>query len=232
MAPPSPGRTQACRTAASTILASLLWGLGVPAFAAAIDYFDTYRYTLEIDKDAKLCRHMQDVYAKAFRQPWNYERPKHEIPRFGYVVPDSRLEHDLFFSRYPTTPEFERIPWKQGRGYFENNQKNARPILIAQFDIDNDGVEDLVIKHGFMLAVCGGGGSCPGGEDHIAVLRPGAVDLNKPVDRGLVIKQYLGTSPKGSSLHYDTLRYQQGEAPKGSKAGYRMSARIIRPFIF
>ena len=234
MAQPSARRTLTHRKAAATILGVLLLSLAVPSFAPPIDYFDTYRYSLEIDRDAKLCAHMQGVYNSAFRQPWDLRERSTigSVSRFDYVVPDPLLKHDLFFSLYPNTPEFEQVRWKEGRGYFENSENNARPILVAQFDIDNDGVEDLVIKHGFMLAVCGGGGSCPGGQDHIAVLRPGAVDLDKPVDRGFVIKQFLGTSPKGSSLSYDTLRYQAGEAPKGSQPGGRMSARIIRPFIF
>lgn len=226
--------TVAHRSAAPLVVGLLLLSIAVPSLAPPIDWFDTYRYSLEINRDAKLCRHMHRVYNSAFRQPWDFREcsAMEAVSRFDYVEPDPSLEPDLSFSKCPSTPEFAKVRWKEGRGYFENRQRDARPILAAQFDIDNDGVEDLVIKHGFILAVCGGGGGCPGGEDHIAVLRPGAVDLDKPIDRGFVIKQYVGTSPKGSALSYDTLRYQEGEAPEGSKTGDRMSARIIRPFIF
>src|SRR5919201_3914299 len=166
MAQASARELPAYRATAATIVSVLLLTLAAPAFAPPIDYFDAYRYSVEINTDDKLCKHMQAVYSSAFRQPWDYRERStiNAVPRFDYVTSDPLLERYLFFSLYPSTPEFEQVRWKEGRGYFGNDERNATPILVAQLDIDNDGVEDLVIKHGFMLAVCGGGGSCPGGE--------------------------------------------------------------------
>jgi hypothetical protein len=203
------------------------------AVLAQIDHFDSYEYRLELNANPRVCEHMGRIYNQVFRQPWDYrDRESHKpFPKLAYVPPDSSPALNLSYSQHPTTAEFDRIPWKQGLGYFSYPPRPF-PILIAQFDINNDGRDDLVIKHGFMLAPCSGGGSCPGGEDHIAVLDPGTVDLEKPLDIGLVIGRYVGKSATGSALSYDTLRYREHDVPKGHRAGDRMSARIIRPFVF
>ena len=234
MAQPSIGARDApARAMMPIVLGLTLLGASFPLVAPAIDHFDVYRYRLEINQHPRLCEHMQRVYNGEFRQPWDYRdrSVSDAFPKLDYVVPDAVLEHDLFHSKYPSTPEFERIPWKEGRGYFDNDLKNARPVLIAQFDINNDGTDDLVIKHSFMLSPCPGGGSCPGGEDHIAVLRPGALDISKPLELGAIIKQYLGETPKGSVLSYDTLRYAEKDASMRARIGKRMGARNIRPFV-
>ena len=218
----------------AVIAVILLLGISFPLAALAIDHFDAYRYKLAINKNKELCAHMQRVYTRVFRQPWDYRdrSPSDAFPKFSYVVPDPLVEQDVFYSKYPSAPEFDRIPWKEGRGYFGNDLKNARPVLIAEFDIDNDGKNDLLIKHGFMMSPCPGGGSCPGGEDHIAILRLGAIDARAPLDRAAIIKQYVGEGATGSVLSYDTLRYTANDAPSVRGAGERMSARGIRPFVF
>ena len=212
----------------------LLLSLAFPLAASAIDHFDAYRYKLAINKHKQLCAYMQRVYSQVFRQPWDYrDRSLSDaFPRLSYVVPDPLVERDMLYSQHPSTPEFERIPWREGRAYFGDDLKNLGPVLIAEFDIDNDGRGDLVIKHGFMKSPCPGGGSCPGGEDHIAVLRPGTIDTGGPLNRTAIIRQYVGEAATGSVLSYDTLRYTANDAPPVRGAGERMSARNIRPFVF
>ena len=93
---------------------------------ALTSFGSAYRYKLEMSKDDKVCRHMEKVYKKHFRRPWAYQakiwgddkRARNVFIRLPGVEFDSNLAQLMTYSRLPSTPEFEVIPWREGRNKF------------------------------------------------------------------------------------------------------------------
>ena len=170
----------------------LLIGLSTAGFA---DTSDRYRYVLEESKNDKVCGHMLDVYNKNFATPWkqpmldlkgiNYgpDSP-YSFPKLPGVKHDDRMAFDMSFSRLPTSPEFEGIEWREGRfrHVYAGTDRGDRPMLVAEFDINNDGAKEIVIKQAFMMNYFPSEtGKVAGGEDRFFVFESGTVDLNKPI---------------------------------------------------
>src|SRR5574340_117212 len=118
-----------------------------------------YDYKLEMSKDDKVCRHMEKVYKKHFRTPWRVssfpvdlvnedDRARNMFPRLPGLEFDAAMAKQMLFSRFPSSPEFEVIQWREGR-YKSMSDEKTYPVLVADFDIDNDGKIDTVIHDSF-----------------------------------------------------------------------------------
>lgn len=125
--------------------------------AMALTSFDSvYRYKLEMSKDDKVCRHMEKVYKEKFRSPWMYradvwsdpDRAKKVFTRLPSVEFNADLAQLMSQAKFPSSPEFEAINWREGRYKSTVSSKEVTlPVLVADFDIDNDGTLDTVL-HG------------------------------------------------------------------------------------
>lgn len=208
----------------------------VPTIAGAesgsISEFDSYVYKLEINRDPKICRHMERVYKRNFREPWDYRERRIDdaFAKLGYVEPNRVLENQLWFSAYPEASEFEEIVWREGRNFFAGQPAQTAPTLVSEFDIDNDGQLDVVIKTQFARSIRPGGSSSPGGTDALWVFKRGGVDLSKPLEMDAVYAARGEDSPR--QLSYVTLRYTDKDRPAALDPEYEvMAAKIIRPFL-
>jgi hypothetical protein len=123
----------------------------------------SYRYALIEGKNLEVCRHMLGVYDRSFRKPWSVDTT---APR---GEDKTEVFAETLYSRYPTSPEFDAIAWKAHPYKVSRNQHSA---LYAVFDIDNDGVKDLVLRVGFFTG-------SPGAWDSLWVFPPGAVDFSQ-----------------------------------------------------
>jgi hypothetical protein len=128
------------------------------AIAKVLAFDLSYRYELVEGKQLEVCRHMLDIYITSFARPWADSAP----PK---VERGTAQTWETQYSLYPTTPEFEAIHW-QAHHY------GSDPGYSALFDIDNDGLEDLVVRVGFFSGT-------PGSWDYIWVFSKGAVDLSE-----------------------------------------------------
>jgi len=100
-----------------------------------------YRYRLIESIDNRLCQHMTAVYNKYFSRPFD-----------GRVLSKAKQESAIpTYSVHPRSPEFDTIKW-QLKTYpltGPNGDKTTWTTLVAKFDIDNDGIEDVVAKSSF-----------------------------------------------------------------------------------
>lgn len=138
--------------------------------AKSVDaYNPTYRYTLKKSRDPVVCKHMLQVFNDKFAKPWgtppllptkndgSYSAGgKYAFPALPGVIQNADAIYELRYSAQPTSLEFSAIPWKEGAmimgGCSASKCPSANvpvPILIAHFDIDNDGSIDTVIKDSF-----------------------------------------------------------------------------------
>lgn len=148
------------------ILFLVVFGFG-QSHAASMQEDQSFTYKLEMSRNDKVCRHMQKVYNKNFRQPWKTKPLDLEGKAYGenskYAFPLlPGVEHSEYFtflmrySKLPTSPEFEAIKWREGRsisggGPVQSSEDGKpRPMLVAEFDVDNDGREEQVVKYGFV----------------------------------------------------------------------------------
>jgi hypothetical protein len=131
-------------------------------------YADTelYSYKLVDSQDKPLCTHMTKVFNKDFKAPWNIGylglnpnpvtkgKPLNQVfERLPGVEYNERFTFGMIYSKYPITPEFEAIHWREGRYCSRSGNLECdtmRPMLMAQFDIDNDGKQDWILKKSFM----------------------------------------------------------------------------------
>jgi hypothetical protein len=197
----------------TTALAFATSASGVPP-----DDYNAYRYKLEKGANVEVCKHMEAVYNREFRHPWGRFEEQvtrlPEFPRLSGVEYDERIALDLRYSTFPTSPEFDAIQWHEGRGIWDEERKRVQPFLVADFDIDNDGRSDRVVKIGFMLTFWPAGRSVPGGEDELFVFDEDQVDLTRTVVLSAFYR-YVGQR-RPARVAYDTLG---------------LAARSIRPFV-
>ena len=213
-----------CRVLKSVAIAA---GCALATHALA-DSDDRYRYDLVQSKEERLCRHMEKVYNERFAYPWKrpyltveQEGPygpqsDYAFPKLSGVEHDARMAFETSFSRQPTSPEFDAIEWREGRYTMPGNPPGYEllPMLVANADIDNDGVQEIVIKSMFMLTYYPAG-RAPGGEDTLFVFEPDTINLNKTMDFKSFYRGQDG-KPKPAMI--------------GVSDGY--FNRIIRPFVF
>jgi hypothetical protein len=200
-------------------------GLSAPAFAGNLD---RYRYVLEKSANDKVCRHIQKVYNMRFSYP--FKRPPlttlgadpeygpnghYAFSKFPGVTHDNRMTLTMSLSRLPSSPEFEAIQWREGRyrltGLGGRQDHGDQPMLVAEFDIDNDGAVDTVIKDRFMREY--DGSLSRGGEDALFVFEKGAIDFTQSVMSDMFYSHQAGR-----------------KAPVLILGPYW--SRLIRPFLF
>jgi hypothetical protein len=185
----------------------------------------TYRFKLQSGKRTPVCEHMAKVYSTSFRKPWDFTLLSPPGPLYPPVPGAKDLKYTasqrvgLYLSRYPSSPEFEAIHWQIGRllddSPLAKSTNPVSPMLVARFDIDNDGKEDVVVKAGFMLSPEPAGQGAPGGEDWLYVLNESQFARDRPM-RFSELFNYAG-SARPSLIASLTLH---------------MLARGIRPFIY
>ncbi len=121
----------------------------------------TYRYELADGNATKVCRHMLSVYNKRFSRPWDHKSLPEESLRNG--------DWKTIYSREPSSPEYEAIKW---RTHHYDWNGSAQPVLYAEFDIDNDGVDELILKTAFFYG-------SPGSWDYLEIYPSKSVDFTK-----------------------------------------------------
>ena len=185
----------------------------------------TYRFQLQSGKRAPVCEHMAKVYTTSFRNTWDFTLETPPGPLYPLLSGTKQMEYSsselvaLYFSRYPSSREFEAIHWQIGR-YLDDSPMASRthpvrPMLVARFDVDNDGKEDVVAKVAFMFSPEPAGQGADGGEDELFVFDESQFAWNRPLKSSELLNR-----PGNSRLSLI--------AP----LTLRMSAREIRPFIY
>lgn len=183
-----------------------------------------YRYDMDISHDDYVCQHMLEVYNTKFIEPWNQQKfPQPNFadyfPRLPGVDYNYKLQLNTIYSKYPTSPEFEAIKWREGRTWLQGGEWlrghkpediTLYPMLVAEFDIDNDGVTETVFKNSFMyeFAVEGLDNPYSADDDHLEIYPEGGFVFN-------------GIPELGEIAHGQP----NGPAPRF------LEARQLRPFI-
>lgn len=155
---------------------------------------DRYRYSLVRGAEREVCVHLQKVLLKNFSFPWrrpalarlvesdsNYGQGSvFSFPKVPGVDHDTKATLLMSYSRYPTSPEFDAVDWREGRiTGMPGEASGLHPVLVADIDIDNDGLKETVLKTAFMLQYYSGNGS--GGEDVLYVLPQRSAPLAHPI---------------------------------------------------
>ncbi len=146
----------------------------------------SYLFKLQQDSQPDLCTHMEAVFNEKFQQMWAIPIPidnklgiydsnsQYAFPLLPGTVHDNTMTNVMMYSRIPTSPEFQAVPWLEGHASAGDYIRNSRgevaafPFLIAYFDIDNDGTDDTVVKMQFTKgygAIVAAGESGDVGED-------------------------------------------------------------------
>src|SRR5882757_273553 len=114
----------------------------------------TYQYRLLDPSQGKnpVCAHVRETLNRNFTDLWNTDPiwsntddpryaadSKYAFPRLAGVEHNARATFDMRLSKVPTSAEFDAIAWKEARGS-SGGQATQKPVLIAYFDFDNDGV--------------------------------------------------------------------------------------------
>ena len=185
----------------------------------------TYRFKLQSGKQTPVCEHMAKVYATSFRDPWDFTTESPPGPLYPLLPGNKKMEYSagdlvgLYLSRYPSSREFEAIHWQIGdyldESALANHANPLSPMLVARFDIDNDGKEDVVAKIGFMLSPEPDGQGAPGGQDWLFVLDESQFHWNRPLKSSELFNRPGNARP--SLIASLTLH---------------MGAREIRPFMY
>jgi hypothetical protein len=126
-----------------------------------------YEFKLESGSQPELCAHMEDVFNGSFKRMWDIPIPidkklsiydsqsQYAFPLLAGTMHVNSMTNVMMHSRIPTSPEFQAVPWVEGHASAGENIRNSvgepvvLPFLIAYFDIDNDGIEDTIIKSSF-----------------------------------------------------------------------------------
>lgn len=154
----------------------------------------TYSYRLLKSEDERVCRRMTAVYNKNFSQPF-------AIP--GRLETDGDVKVPVH-SRYPTSPEFDAIKWEfKTYPWTQAGRDNGTwSGLLSEFDIDNDGVLDVVFKSLFF------GGSSDQNEQ-------------------LIVFSSTEFDPKAVK---DWREFSEGQR-EGSKPRFIYRGAVLRPFL-
>ena len=171
------------------------WGVIVflsLAFNARGGEFDTYRYELIKSQDDKVCKHMEGIYNTRFTRPFDH---RHVTQVQGIDIPPSKEDklrlYRIKYSLYPTSPEYEAVTWRLRTYHHSEGNPNfgQQPTLIAEVDINNDGMKEVAIKSQFFEG--------HNGFENLDVLR-GEFDLQK---KQLTPKDFSGREgPQPNSI--------------------------------
>lgn len=173
---------------------------------------ERYRYRLEDGAQNDVCRHMTQIFNKRFKTPWDkgwlrlepvpkifgtpYDQVFERMPGVGY---DKKFIFAMLLSKYPTSPEFEAIKWRETRVTWDETD---RPALVTQLDIDNDKKLDWIIKYSFMteMTTRQGLGQNAGGYDSLAIFTSDEFDPAIPLNSKQVLQ---GQIPDRLPRHID-----------------------------
>ena len=144
------------------LAAVYLWSSGA---GAADSYYPSYRYELVQSADDKVCRHMLGVYNEKFQRPW--DRTEQNIDAFNSAIKE---EPSIYYSLYPKSPEYDAIQWRVLHYDYEGEPS---PFIAAEFDIDNDGAKETVMK----VAIFYSRGDS---YEQFDIYRGGEMDLDRP----------------------------------------------------
>lgn len=159
-----------------------------------------YRYRLIESHDKELCPHMTQVFSQHFRTPWHkswlklepnqvlFGKPYDQVfERLPGVEYNKKFTWSMLLSKYPSSPEFEAVHWREGRVNYANGASppvyRPEPMLVAEIDIDNDGQKDWVVKHSFMdkMTTWEGMGQAYGGGDSLKIFPFDGLDPMAPL---------------------------------------------------
>jgi hypothetical protein len=121
-----------------------------------------YIYVLKENHDPKVCGRMLDVFNQKFAHLWDYapvhwtkNSAEYEFPALPGQSPNAESNYRVWYSAFPTSPEFSAINWRRGFAVLGGCPigktcpgEGPELILAAHFDFDNDGSKDTVIKTG------------------------------------------------------------------------------------
>jgi len=111
-------------TLPSLFLLFIAWFCALSTYSHAADAVKTERYTLAMSKDDSLCKHM----LKLFNQ---------DLKKYGWKGDEHQEEHE----------EFKRVPWQPARfSAVIDGRVEYTDVESAQFDFNNDGVQDFVVR--------------------------------------------------------------------------------------
>jgi hypothetical protein len=130
----------------------------------------SYRFRMIVDRESTVCARMNTIFNTAFRNMWNApafspgDDPNYAAgSKYAYPLPPgvphiSEAVFRLRFAKWPTSQEFDAIPWRQIRTapdagdtakiFSRDGIEYLMRMLIAYVDIDNDGRVDTLIKSG------------------------------------------------------------------------------------
>lgn len=216
----------------------LMWLMIVLLFLTPIAYADeeqTYSYQLEQGKGKDVCEHMTKVFNSNFKQPWNVERSDANInplifgksldqtfERLPGVDYNKRFALKMLLSKYPSSPEFEAVPWKDGRicwvaGKQYPNCDHIGTDLIVELDINNDGHKEWLVKSLFLTR------------------KPTSNDKQFPEADDLTIFPESGFDP-AQLITEKELAYGQKDGYLPKKLGMNIdpgySTFLLRPFVY
>lgn len=180
----------------SSILVCLLMPLitySGPGRLSSPREIDTYKYELEINNNDEVCNYMSGVYNYQFSRLFDFRGFSKKM----------RMENPAKYSEYPTSDVFEAIEWKwRGKVLYERSN-TTRPLYVAEFDIDNDGSDEIIIKSWFY------NGSKNGLGDNLVIYEQGEFD------------------PDAERSDKDIVKNNSGEL-----ANTNIPGLITRPFIY
>ncbi|MGD8785417.1 MAG: hypothetical protein PVG75_13315 [Thioalkalispiraceae bacterium] len=137
-------------------------------FSSVVKSNQWQMYSLQINKDDKVCIHMNKVFDQFFSindldkiHAYNIIKTfpnAKEILGKDYIKPGmSKSLFDMNYTFYPKSREFDKVNWNLSRYKVEFDQPSVyskyRPFLYASVDIDNDGHNEFVIKTGFRKSI-------------------------------------------------------------------------------
>lgn len=154
-----------------------------------------YRYELVLNKNDKVCKHMKGVFDWSFRRPFDLREISEKQQREGFFP---------VYSHYPSSKEFDAIAWSKPIliEVTHDGKQFLLPAPMAEFDIDNDGENEVVIKRPWFNGAMDS-------YDSLTVYKKNEIDIDHLTDW----KQLFDL--QGKQLRVITTE-----------------ARIIRPFIF
>lgn len=153
--------------------------------------FCTYRFDLMMSKSDQVCKHMGGVFNWSFTRMFDLR---------GFSQKQKELLGPIE-SNYPSSEEFDAVSWQYPKLFMFTEGGPLHHLPVAEFDIDNDGKEETVIKGSIFSGAWDS-------EESLTIYTQGDIDLT----RILTMKEWT-----------------QGQVGKRPRIIY--GGAIIRPFI-
>lgn len=107
-----------------------------------------YSFALIEDRQPDLCGHMQIVFDQHFKHMWpdpDFTKPfdvifsansEFAFPLLPSTPHDWRLTMAMRYSKVPSSPEFDAIPWHEGHAVFGGGHPDDPGANACTFDMD------------------------------------------------------------------------------------------------